>query len=56
MENIGKLGFINYKMVIKRLQGGNAIKIYITSYYRNLFGPPPENNFHLDETCEEDIL
>jgi hypothetical protein len=50
MENIGKLGFINYKMVIKRLQGGNA------SYYRNLFGPPPENNFHLDETCEEDIL
>jgi len=50
------------KTRIYKLQDGNHIvsgddelKKYITTYYKDLFGPSDNNNFNLDETRTDDI-
>jgi hypothetical protein len=40
-------------MVIK---GEQALKDYITSYYKDLFGSPKRSSFSLDESRVEDIV
>jgi hypothetical protein len=35
--------------------GDEELKKYITSYYKNLFGPPQESLIRLDETRRDDI-
>jgi hypothetical protein len=39
----------------KIIEGDEAIKKYITTYYKGLFGSPSENNFRLDESIKVDI-
>jgi hypothetical protein len=38
------------------IEGEQALKEYITSYYRDLFGPPKRSSFSLDESRVEDIV
>jgi hypothetical protein len=37
------------------ISGDNELKKYITSYYKNLFGPPQESSMRLDERRRDDI-
>jgi hypothetical protein len=37
------------------IEGLDNLKLYITNYYKNLFGSPEEGNFYMDETRMEDI-
>jgi hypothetical protein len=37
------------------IEGDQALKEYITSYYKDLFGPPKPSSLSLDETRVEDI-
>jgi hypothetical protein len=37
------------------IEGDEALKKYITSYYKGLFSKSIENNFRLDESFKEDI-
>jgi len=37
------------------IEGQEQLKSYITSYYKSLFGAPPENSFSLDESQTADI-
>jgi hypothetical protein len=39
----------------KIIEGDEALKKYITTYYKGLFGSPSENNFGLDESIKVDI-
>jgi hypothetical protein len=39
----------------KTIEGDIALKKYITSYYKSLFGKTRENNFQFDESLKEDI-
>jgi hypothetical protein len=39
----------------KIIEGDEALKKYITTYYKGLFGSPSENNFRLDESIKVDI-
>jgi hypothetical protein len=39
----------------KVIEGDQALKEYITSYYKDLFGPPKPNSFSLDESRIDDI-
>jgi hypothetical protein len=39
----------------KIIEGDDALKKYITSYYKGLFGSPQENNFWLHEFLRVDI-
>jgi hypothetical protein len=38
------------------IEGEQALKEYITSYYRDLFGPPKQCSFSLDESRVDDIV
>jgi hypothetical protein len=38
------------------IEGEQALKGYITSYYKDLFRPPKRNSFSLDESRVEDIV
>jgi hypothetical protein len=38
------------------IEGEQALKEYITSYYKDLFGPPKQSSFSLDESMVEDIV
>jgi hypothetical protein len=38
------------------IEGDQALKEYITSYYKDLFGPPKNSSFSLDESRVEDIV
>jgi hypothetical protein len=38
------------------IEGELALKEYITSYYKDLFGPPKRSSFTLDESRVEDIV
>jgi hypothetical protein len=38
-----------------KIEGVEALKTYITSFYRKLFGPPEENSFSLDESIIGDM-
>jgi hypothetical protein len=40
----------------KLIEGEQALKEYITSYYKDLFGPPKRGSFSLDESRVEDIV
>jgi hypothetical protein len=55
MESIGKQEFFSYQDEDKIIEGDEALKKYITSYYKGLFGEPMENNFRLDESVRADI-
>jgi hypothetical protein len=35
--------------------GDEELKKYITSFYKNLFGPPQESSIRLDEMRRDDI-
>ena len=35
--------------------GQDNLKLYITEYYKRLFGPPEENYVSLDESRVEDV-
>ena len=35
--------------------GQKNLKVYITNYYKQLFGPPEDNFVSLDESREEDV-
>jgi hypothetical protein len=37
------------------IEGDQALKEYITSYYKDLFGPPTPSSFSLDESKVDDI-
>jgi mannosylglycoprotein endo-beta-mannosidase len=37
------------------IEGHEQLKSYITNYYKNLFGPPEESSFSLDEAQTDDI-
>jgi hypothetical protein len=37
------------------IEGGQVLKEYITLYYKDLFGPPCDNSFSLDESRFDDI-
>jgi hypothetical protein len=39
----------------RKIEGDQALKEYITSYYKDLFGPPKPSSLSLDETRVEDI-
>ena len=32
-----------------KFEGQNNLKTYITQFYKDLFGPPEDNNFYTDE-------
>jgi hypothetical protein len=38
------------------IEGDQALKEYITSYYKNLFGPPKNSSFSLYKSRVEDIV
>jgi hypothetical protein len=38
------------------IEGEQALKDYITSYYKDLFGPPRKSSLSLNETWVEDIV
>jgi hypothetical protein len=38
------------------IEGEQALKEYITSYYKDLFRPPKRSSFSLDESRVEDIV
>jgi hypothetical protein len=38
------------------IEGKQALKEYITSYYKDLFRPPKRSSFSLDESRVEDIV
>jgi hypothetical protein len=40
----------------KIIEGDQALKDYITSCYKDLFGPPKRISFSLDETRADDIV
>jgi hypothetical protein len=40
----------------KIIEGDQALKDYITSYYKDLLGPPKKSSFSLDETRVDDIV
>jgi hypothetical protein len=40
----------------KIIEGDQALKDYITSYYKDLFGPPKRSLCSLDETRVDDIV
>jgi hypothetical protein len=40
----------------KRIKGDKALKEYITSYYKDLFGPPKNTSFSSDESRVDDIV
>jgi hypothetical protein len=37
------------------IEGHEQLKSYITNYYKDLFGPPEESSFSLNEDLTEDI-
>jgi mannosylglycoprotein endo-beta-mannosidase len=37
------------------IEGQDNLKVYITNYYKNLFGAPEESNFSMDESRTDDI-
>jgi hypothetical protein len=37
------------------IEGHQQLKLYITNYYKSLFGAPNEGNFSMDESRLEDI-
>jgi hypothetical protein len=38
-----------------KIEGQTNLKAYITHFYKDLFGPPEENSFTLDESLRDDI-
>jgi hypothetical protein len=56
MGNIGKPDFFQLQHEDKVIEGEQALKEYITSYYKDLFGPPKSSPFSLDESRVEDIV
>jgi mannosylglycoprotein endo-beta-mannosidase len=38
-----------------RIEGHEQLKLYITNYYKGLFGPPEESSLSLEESQMDDI-
>lgn len=54
MANIGRRIFF-LDQDEGKIEGVEALKTYITNFYKKLFGPPEENSFSLDEHITEDM-
>jgi hypothetical protein len=54
VKNIEKQEYFSCNMGIV-IEGDQALKEYITSYYKDLFGPPKPSSFSLDESRMADI-
>jgi hypothetical protein len=56
MGSIGKQGYSNYNDEDKVTEDDNALKEYITSYYKDLFDQPKPSSFALDESRVDNIV
>jgi hypothetical protein len=55
VENIEKIRIFQLQHEDKIIEGDQALKEYITSYYKDLFGPSKPNSLSLDESRVDDI-
>jgi hypothetical protein len=56
MASIGKQKTFQLQHEDKTIEGYQALKDYITTYYKDLLEPPKRSSFSLDETRVEDIV
>jgi hypothetical protein len=56
MGNIGKIRIIQLRHEDTVIEGDNALKEYITSYYKNVFGQLKPSSFSIDESRVDDIV
>jgi hypothetical protein len=54
MANIGRF-FFQLEQEEGTIVGDDNLEVYITEYYKKLFGPPEDNYFEMIETRNDDI-
>ena len=55
MENTGGKNIFQLEQEEGTIVGQDNLKVFISEYYKNLFGEPALNNFSLNEDENQDI-